>query len=156
MWRTAFLVAWFGCIGVVGTRWQPWPATFSDREAGLLVLSLLIAVLPWATGPGLLALLRRMPSGGVNLPHASYWFSGARRSASLDRMAPFLDAMALALTLFLTGILALNATPNAAGLEAQVLTGTALFVVWGGVWTWQLARAFPEPPIEPVKPRGKP
>jgi hypothetical protein len=152
MWRTAFLVTWFGCLGLVGLCWQQWQAALATAGEGLPVLTLMIAVVPWAAGPGLLPVLRRMKSGGVNLPHADHWFTGERRAASLTRLAPFLDALGLMLTLFLTALLGLELWHGLQGLampDQAVLPAALGFLLLLAVWTWRLMRAFPAP-VEPA------
>lgn len=159
MWRTVFLTGWCGCLGFVAACWRQWQAAFAHSENGLWVLSLTIAVLPWAAGPGLLPVLGRMDRGGINLPHADHWFTGARRAASLQRLAPFMYAMGLMLALFLCALLALelrNGLQGRALPDGELLVATAVFLALTALWVLALLRAFPKPPADALAHRGKP
>lgn len=150
--RRLFLVTWLAGLALVHHAWTEYgqePPLVADRAA-LLTLSALIAILPWAVGPGTLKLLRRMRSGGVNLPYAEYWFEGERRAASLDRLAPYLDGMAILLTVFLAAVLALfvaeRIDPRVALVSAVTFLALAIAFLGGTVlWVRRVMAAFPAP-----------
>lgn len=150
--RRLFLVTWLASLALVAHCWMEY-AHFSqvlrDRE-GLLGLSMVIGLMPWVAGPAMLLVLRRMESGGVNLPHAEYWFTGGRRAASLDRLSPYLDGMGTLLSAYLSAVLALfiseRVDERAESVSAVLFLAATLAFLGGTVW-WvrRVMRAFPEP-----------
>ena len=150
--RRLFLVTWLAGLALLHHVWTVYaPLPEIEPERGeLWVLSCVLTLMPWASGPGVMLLLRRMASGGVNLPHAEYWFSGERRASSLDRLAPFLDVFGLLLTVFLAGVLALFIFER---IDGRAATYSALmFLFWtigflGAtvLWVRRLMAAFPAP-----------
>lgn len=150
--RRLFLVTWLAGLALLHHAWTAYaPLAAIEREHGALwVLSGVMVLMPWVSGPGILVLLRRMESGGVNLPHAEYWFAGERRAASLDRLAPFLDVFGALLTVFMAGVLALfiseRVDPRAGAFSGLMfLAWTIGFlgaVVW---WVRRVMAAFPAP-----------
>lgn len=151
MLRIAFVLGWLASMSLVGACWMGWQDVGrAGLEPGdLLALSLVTAFTPWLAGPGLLPWLRRRSSGGVNIPHAEHWFTGERRAASLDRLAPFMDAMGLMVSALLTGLLAAHIWHGEQGLktaEAISLVVTAVFGLATVLWLVALMRAFPKPP----------
>jgi hypothetical protein len=150
--RRLFLVTWLAGLAALfhaWTRYAAVPEVAADQGA-LLALSLVLTGTPWMAGPGVLLLLRRMPSGGVNLPHAEYWFTGERRGSSLDRLAPYLDGFGTWLQVFLIGVLALfiyeRVDPRSASLSALLFLAWTMAFLGGTVW-WvrRVMAAFPEP-----------
>jgi hypothetical protein len=157
--RRLFIVGWLCSLVFVALCWLWWTAPLAvAQDAGdLAVLSGVIALLPWAAGPGLMPVLRRMKSGGVNLPHNEYWFSGERRAASLDRLGPFMDALGLMLSAFLCGMLSIDLVHGLHGhrpSEAVHMAATAAFLLVTGLWVWRVMRAFPAPPREAAGSNG--
>lgn len=150
--RRLFLVTWV--VGLVLLR-QAWTEyadlpEFARERSSLWAVSVVLTVTPWVAGPGVMWLLRRMPSGGVNLPHAEYWFTGERRGPSLDRLAPYLDAFGTMLIVFLAGVLALfiseRIDPRAASLSALMfLAWTVGFLGGASWWVRRVMAAFPAP-----------
>lgn len=150
--RRLFLVVWAAGAALLQMAWSRYGELLQDRGEGgaLWALSAMMIVLPWAVGPGLLLLLRRMPSGGVNLPHAEYWFGAERRAASLERLAPYLDVMALLLNVFLAAVLVLFVTertePVVMVYSGLMFLGLVMAFLGGTVlWTRAVMRAFPAP-----------
>jgi hypothetical protein len=150
--RRLFLVMWAAGLALLHHAWTvyaPLPEIQRDIVA-LWALSGVMVVMPWASGPGVLLLLRRRASGGVNLPHAEYWFAGERRATSLDRLAPFLDGFGTLLTVFLAGMLALfiseRIDPRANTFSALMFLGWTIAFLGGAVW-WvrRVMAAFPAP-----------
>jgi hypothetical protein len=150
--RRLFLVTWLVGLAALYEAWTRYgvvPAVAAD-EAALQALSVVLTATPWVAGPGVLVLLRRMPSGGVNLPHAEYWFTGERRGPSLDRLAPYLDRFGTWLQVFLIGVLALfiyeRVDPRAASVSALMFLAWTMAFLGGTVW-WvrRVMAAFPEP-----------
>jgi hypothetical protein len=150
--RRLFLISWLAGLAMLHHTWTvyaPEPPIDADR-ADLMVLSGVMVVMPWLAGPGILLLLRRMPSGGVNLPHAEYWFAGERRAISLDRLAPYLDSFGTLLTVFLAGVLALFISERvdlrAASYSAVMFLAWTIGFLGSTVW-WvrRVMAAFPAP-----------
>lgn len=150
--RRLFLVTWLVGLAALHHAWTVYgdhPA-IAREQGDLVALSVLLVVMPWTVGPGMMAVLRRLRSGGVNLPHAEYWFTGERRAASLDRLAPHLDAFGAVLIVFLAGVLALFVAER---VDARAATFSALmFLAWTvaflGSTVWWVRRvmaAFPAP-----------
>ena len=156
MWGTPtfrlFLMAWVGGLTLWGGLWMRWAdeSAIQDELGALVTLGVVMVLAPWLAGPGLLPLLRRRDSGGVNLPHAEYWFSGERRGPSLDRLRPFLEVMGAMLSVFLsmTAVVFVAERTNAAFNEVSALAFLAsVLMLLGGlvVWTRAVMRAFPPP-----------
>lgn len=150
--RRLFLAGWAAGLALLHMAWSRYGDLLQARgeEGALWALSAMMVALPWAVGPGLLQVLRRMPSGGVNLPHAEYWFAGERRPASLDRLEPYLDVMALLLTVFLVAVLVLFVTertePVVMMYSGLMFLGLVIAMLGGTVlWTRAVMRAFPAP-----------
>lgn len=150
--RRLFLMAWVSGLALLYHVWSvyaPLPP-FDAAQTDLMVLSGVMVVMPWLSGPGILLLLRRMPSGGVNLPYAEYWFTGERRPTSLDRLAPYLDVFGTLLTAFLAGLMALFIFER---VDARAFSISAvMFLAWTiaflGATVWWVRRvmaAFPAP-----------
>ena len=156
MWGTPtlrlFLMAWVGSLALWGGLWMRWadaPAIHAEQGA-LAALGLAMLLAPWLAGPGLLPLLRRRDSGGVNLPHAEYWFSGERRSSSLDRLRPYLEVMGTLLSVFLSmtaGVFVAERTDAAFNEVSAVAFLASVLMLLGGlvIWTRSVMRAFPPP-----------
>lgn len=158
--RLLFALVWLGCLSfVLWCQVSAQPALAVALDPGdFFVLSLTLLLAPLGCGPGLLMLLRRMKSGGVNLPHAAYWFEGERRAASLERLAPYVYALSALVALFIAGMLALDVWHGQQGLrtpDAWHLLATAVFIVAILVWTFALVRAFPAP-LPTKNAHGKP
>ncbi len=149
--RALFVLGWLASLAFMALchgRWSQALAQSLD-PGDFWVLVAVGVILPWAAGPGMMPVLRRMQNGGINLPHADYWFNSERRAASLDRLAPYTDAMGLLLSVFLSTMLALDLWHGLQGQRTPVgqhLTATAAFVAATGIWTWALLHAFPAPP----------
>ncbi len=159
MSRLLFVAAWLASMGFLTVCWTVWRdlADFALKPSELATLSAIVAVAPWIAGPGLLPWLRRMDSGGVNLPHADYWFSGERRQASLTRMSPYLDVLGLMVMALLVSQLGLDLWYARQGLKAGDLLSLSIlgvFLAAMAVWTIALLRAFPKP--EPAVAAGEP
>ena len=145
-------MAWLAGLALLHHAWTvyaPLPP-IEAVQGDLMVLSGVMVLTPWLSGPGILLFLRRLPSGGVNLPHAEYWFSGERRAASLDRLAPYLDVFGALLTVFLAGVMALFISER---IDARAASYSAvMFLAWTtgflGATVWWVRRvmaAFPAP-----------
>ncbi len=156
--RRLFLVTWLAGMALLHHAWTEHgqaPAVLRDRDE-LIVLSLLLVLLPWLSGPGVLLLLRRMQSGGVNLPHAEYWFSGERRAASLDRLSPLLDAFGVLLVVFQSAMLALFVAERV-DLRVQNYSAVgflALTVAFLGGTVWWVRRVMATFPAPDPSTRG--
>jgi len=150
--RRLFLVTWLGGLALVHHAWTAYAhlPEIEQEQGALQALSAVTALMPWLSGPGVMWLLRRMESGGVNIPYAEYWFAGERRSASLDRLAPYLDLFGALLTVFLAGLLALFISER---IDLRASAHSALmFLAWTlaflGATVWWVRRvlaAFPAP-----------
>lgn len=150
MLRIALVLGWLASMSLVGACWLGWQgaAATALQPGELLLLTVVTAVTPWAAGPALLPWLRRQSSGGVNIPHADHWFTGERRAASLDRLAPFMDAMGLMVCALLSSLLAARIWHGDRGLttpEAMSLVVSAVFGLATILWVVALLRAFPRP-----------
>lgn len=147
-----FLVAWLCSLAGYGWAWTHWRDGLSPEgdQTALVVLGVVMVVAPWMAGPGLLPLLRRRASGGVNLPYAEYWFTGERRSASLDRLRPYLEVMGTMMSAFLTGILMIfigERVDQALWSVSALLFLTVVVMFLGAsvMWVRAVMRAFPAP-----------
>jgi len=151
--RRLFLVTWLAGQAALYHAWTEYAAMpgVAREHGALMVLSAVLTLMPWLAGPGILWLLRRMPSGGVNLPHAEYWFTGERRALSLDRLAPYLDGFGSWLLVFLIGVLALfiyervDPARAASVSELLFLAWTAAFLGGTVLWVRRVMAAFPAP-----------
>lgn len=150
--RRLFLVFWLSGLAFLHHAWTEYgdvPAVLRDRSS-LIALSILFVVIPWVSGPGILVLLRRMESGGVNLPHAEYWFTGERRAASLDRLSPLLDVLGILIMAFLAAVLALfvaeRVDPRSLNYSAVGFLALTIAFLGGTVW-WvrRVMATFPAP-----------
>lgn len=147
-----FLMAWIGSMVLlvgVWREWADWPAIEAEQGA-LIVQGVMMVVAPWLAGPGLLPLLRRRSSGGVNLPYAEYWFTGQRRASSLDRLRPYMDLMGAMMSVFLSAVLLIFVGERVDAAVASVsalMFLTAVVALLGGsvLWVRALLRAFPAP-----------
>ncbi|RVT87872.1 hypothetical protein [Inhella crocodyli] len=159
MVRFLFLVAWVAGMGLMAAAWTAWKdlADVAFKPTELPILTVVMAVSPWIAGPGLLPWLRRMESGGINMPNADYWFSGERRAESLRRMGPYLDAMGLLVLALLAGMVALDLWHARQGQKVSDLISlslVALFLIATALWLMALMRAFPKPPADPAAALG--
>lgn len=150
--RRLFIVTWLGGLALLHHAWSTygdWPSVQQDRHE-LWTLAVVFVLVPWLAGPGLMPLLRRMRSGGVNLPYAEYWFTGERRAPSLDRLSPYLDGMGILLNVFLAGVAALSVAervdPRVALYSAVMFLALTIAFLGGTVW-WvrRVMAAFPAP-----------
>lgn len=147
-----FLMAWVGSLALLVGLWSEGAlpmARAGDRHS-LIALGAVMALAPWLAGPGLLPLLRRMKSGGVNLPYAEYWFAGERRAASLERLRPYLEVFGALLAVFLGGVLLIFVGERthvgvAAYAELIFLAATLAFLGGTVAWVRAVVRAFPAP-----------
>lgn len=150
--RRLFLVTWLASLAALYQVWTQYGAlpAIADERGALVALSVVLTTTPWIAGPGLTYLLRRRASGGVNLPHAEYWFTGERRGPSLDRLSPYLDSFGTWLQVFLIAVLALfvfeRVDPRAASASALLFLGLTMAFLGGTVW-WvrRVMAAFPQP-----------
>lgn len=150
--RRLFLVTWLVGLAALYKAWTEHAAApaVQAEQGALVALSAVLIVTPWMAGPGVLWLLRRRPAGGVNLPHAEYWFTGDRRGPSLDKLSPFLDGFGTWLQVFLIGVLALfvyeRVDPRAASVSAVLFLAWTMAFLGGTVW-WvrRVMAAFPQP-----------
>ena len=147
---TLSLALLFGCSPLLPDQVGD-PGKELPRLAYLALMGFLLLTTPWICGPGMVKLLRGMDSGGVNLPHASYWFEGERRAASLLRFEPYLYELGVAVTLLLGAVATmplwqatLDAFQPLGGDWALVWIGGLL--LWLAVWACRVMRAFPRPP----------
>jgi hypothetical protein len=150
MARVLFVAAWLACLGLMGACWTVWKdlADLALKPSELPILTVVIVLAPWIAGPGLLPWLRRMESGGVNLPHADHWFSGERRAASLTRLSPYLHVMGLMVMALLAAQIGLDLWYAHQGMKAGDLVALSmlgLFLAATAIWTLLLMRAFPKP-----------
>ncbi len=150
--RALFFAVWLAHgVFFAGTAdWLPAqvgsPGKEMPRDAYLVLLGGIGLVVPLLCGPGMVALLGRLRSGGVNLPHADYWFSGERRAASLQRLEPHLLMIATWVTLLLAALHALELLQLRD--EHWVLIPVDLLVLALGLHTLRLMRLFPKPPSD--------
>ncbi len=142
---TFFLGTANGLPELVGSPGKP-----LSRDAYLALMGGIGLLLPLFCGPGLLALLRRMRSGGVNLPHAAYWFTGERRAASLQRLQPHVLMIATWITLFLSALHAMELLQLRD--ERWVIGLAGLLMLTLAAHTLRLLRLFPAPPTTPNGP----
>ncbi|MBB5205481.1 hypothetical protein HNQ51_002800 [Inhella inkyongensis] len=155
--RILFLLSWAAYL--LGFGWSSFtllpdlvgdPGKEASRASYIALMGGIGALSSWFSGPGCMWLLRRRAKGGVNLPHAEYWFEGERRKASLDRLAPYIDALGLQVLGLLAGAHAWvvwdTLHPRAALGLGAVFAGLGAFTLVLIIWTWRLHRAFGPPP----------
>ena len=163
-----FLAAWLGGLVLFAGLWAKWGdvAAVAADHGALITLGIVLLVTPWVAGPGLLPLLRRRDSGGVNIPHAEYWFTGERRAASLDRLRPFLEVFGAMLSAFLSAVLMVfigeRTDPALAQVSALIfLAATVVYLGTTVIWVRSVMRAFPAPDpatrgVSTLGPRRRP
>ena len=153
-----FLILWVGSLVWLYAAWTGRePADLAQApsvmgSAQWLTMALTMVIVPWLAGPGLMLMLRRMKSGGVNLPYAEYWFSGDRRAESLNRLRPFLDVMGSMMAAFLSAVLLIEVQVRQlkfTELGDLIVLGATVMLLGGTLlWVRAVMRAFPAPAAE--------
>jgi len=108
-----------------------------------LVLSLLMFVL-FAALPALMA---RLPTKLVNLPHKDYWLAPARRAETLARLCPMFDWLGAATLGLLVGVfeLTIRANLNRSTLGFQIWILLAAYHLFVLLWIVSYLRIFRRP-----------
>lgn len=117
-------------------------AAFAATSLGLSVGNLLLfALLP--------ALLRRLPTSMINMPHREYWLAPQRKAQSLERLFGYLDWFACATIALLVAVFELVVRAN---LARAPLGNVAIWLLLAGYlgyalsWSIALWRSFRVPP----------
>ncbi len=158
-----FKIVWLCCVLLffVSSLWLPErvgdPGKEVPRAVYVVLLGFCLVSVPWFVGPGMVRLLQSMGSGGVNIPHAEYWFEGERREASLRRLAPYLLEIGGLTAVFFVAVSASVHFPGAMLFGVKLglvltLSLTALLMLWVAFWMVRVMRAFPKPPTDELNP----
>lgn len=121
--------------------WQSRSAFFMLEFLVVGILAAVFLLLP--------ALLHRIPSSLINLPHREHWLAPERRREALDRMGCFLTWFGCASLIFLLAVIEVVIRVNLGG-EVR-LPGSWLWPALGGyaafliAWVIALLRAFRVP-----------
>ncbi|MBH9553017.1 hypothetical protein [Inhella gelatinilytica] len=162
-----FNVVWVGCLLLFfgSSPWLPEqvgdPGKEMPRLFYIALLGFTLWTTPWIVGPGMVRLLRGMGSGGVNLPHAAYWFEGERRAESLKRLEPYNLEVGCVTAVFLLAVSAAVHFPGEQvwGLKLGLFltfTLTGALLLWLAAWMVRVMRAFPKPPLDADLPAAGP
>ncbi|WP_374435654.1 hypothetical protein [Inhella sp.] len=157
-----FTIVWLGCLLLffVSSFWLPErvgdPGKEVPRAVYVVLMGFCLVSVPWFVGPGMVRLLQGKGSGGVNIPHAEYWFEGQRREASLRRLEPYLLEIGCLTAVFLVAVSASTHFPGALFLGMKLglvvtLGLTALLLLSVALWMLRVKRAFPKPPTDALE-----